>query len=220
MNPRHRDSVAFVRICSGYFERNMVVNHARTGSAMRLPRPYKFFADEREVVEEAFAGDIIGLPGNNLFAIGDTLSVSPTLEFEPIPRFPPEHFARLINLDVDKYKQFRKGLRQLESEGAMQVLHDSDAQRRDPILGVVGVLQFDVVRARLEDEYKVRTRLEALPHQFARYVEGPADQIDRLPWQYGLLRAQDEQGRLVGLFRSQHEINFYGDKYPELRFRQ
>lgn len=220
MNPRHRDSVAFVRICSGRFERNMPVNHPRTGKTIRLPRPYKFFAEEREVVEEAYPGDIIGLPGNRNFNIGDTISAGDVFSFDPIPRFPPEHFARLLNEDISKQKQFLKGIHQLETEGAMQVLHEVDAQRRDPILAVVGVLQFDVVQARLEEEYGVKTRLQTLPHQLARYVDGPEEQIEMLPWRYSMLRAQDSDGRLIALMNSEHELNFYSNKYPDITFSE
>jgi peptide chain release factor 3 len=218
MNPKHRDSVAFVRVCSGRFERNMQVNHPRTGKTMRLPRPYKFFADAREVVEEAYPGDIIGLPNNGHFAIGDTVCANDAFNFAPIPRFPPEHFARLINLEVSKHKQFSKGLQQLETEGAMQVFHEVEAQRRNPILAVLGTLQFEVVQARLENEYGVLTRLEMLPHQLARRVAGPPEQIERLPWRYGTLRTQDRSGQLVALFRTQHEFNFYSEQSPELDF--
>ena len=220
MNPKHRDSVAFLRICSGRFERNMVVNHARTGKSIRLPIPYKFFADEREVVEEAYAGDIIGLPGNRNFNIGDTLSSGRAFQFAPMPRFAAEHFARLINLDIGKQKQFLKGIQQLETEGAMQVLYEVDAQRRDPILAVVGVLQFEVVQARLEAEYGVQVRLETLPHQLCRFVEGDPAEIEKLPWRYsGMMKTQDSDGRLIGLFNSEHELNYYRDKYPKIQYK-
>lgn len=219
MDPRHRDSVAFLRVCSGRFERNMAVRHPRTGRQLKLSRPYSFFADERTVVDEAYAGDIIGLPGNRLFAIGDTLSGSRPFHFAPIPRFASEYFARLINLEIGKLKQFQKGLEQLETEGAMQVLFDADAMRRDPILAVVGLLQFEVVQARLVDEYGVQTKLEPLPHRLSRWVEGPDDVIAQLPWRYGVLRARDRDGRLVALFNSNHELAFYHEKYPDLVFR-
>lgn len=220
MNPRHRDSVAFVRICSGRFQRNITVNHSRSGRTIRLSRPYKFFAESREIVEEAYAGDIIGLPGKRLFNIGDTLSEESEFSFDPIPRFPAEHFARLINMDVNKQKQFLKGIHQLETEGAMQVLYETDAQRRDPILAVVGVLQFDVVQARLENEYNVPTRLEMLPHRLSRCITGPPEQIEQLPWRYsGMLRVRDAQERLIGLFNSEHELNYYRDKHPEIDFQ-
>lgn len=221
MDPRHRDSVAFIRICSGQFERNMTVNHARTGNTIRLSRPYRFFADEREVIDEAYAGDIIGVPSSRRdFAIGDTVSAEDLFEYERIPRFAPEHFARLIYTDVSKYKQFRKGLGQLETEGAMQVLHETNAARREPILAVVGVLQFDVVRARLEAEYNVVTRLEPLPYQVARLVEGPEEKVAALPWDMGLLRTQDSDGRLVALFRSEFEVGYYAERYPDVIFKE
>ena len=219
MNPKHRDSVAFLRICSGKFERNMSVNLARTGKSMKLPRPYKFFAESREVVDDAFPGDIIGLPGNHAFQIGDTLSEGKPFNFAPIPRFPAEHFARLINSDIGKQKQFQKGMEQLGREGAMQVLFQADALRRDPILAVVGVLQFEVVQARMENEYNVKTRLETLPHQLARWIEGPEEMIDALPWRYGMLKCHDLDGRLVALFSSPHELTYYAEKYPEIIFR-
>ncbi|MCP5098193.1 MAG: peptide chain release factor 3 [Chloroflexi bacterium] len=218
MDPRHRDSVAFLRICSGRFERNSQVKHQRSGKMIKLSRTYKFFADERAVVDEAFAGDIIGLPGNRNFSIGDTISGSSNFNFDPIPRFAPEHFARLINLDVSKQKQFLKGLRQLETEGAMQVLYETDAQKRDPILAVVGVLQFDVVKSRLEGEYNVKARLELLPHQVSRWVEGPKEELAKLPWRYSLMRTLDKDNRLVALFNSKHEFNYYQNKHPEIQF--
>jgi peptide chain release factor 3 len=219
MDPKHRDSVAFLRICSGRFERNAQVKHPRTGKILKLSRTYAFFAEQREVVDEAFAGDIIGLPGNREFNIGDTISSDKLLSFAAIPRFPAEHFARLVNLDVSKQKQFQKGIRQLETEGAMQVLHDADAQRRDPILAVVGVLQFEVVQARLETEYSVKTKLEPLPHRLCRWVDGPDAEIEKLPWRYGMLKTVDIDGRIVALFNSEHELNYYSEKYPALAFQ-
>lgn len=218
MDPRHRDNVAFLRICSGRFERNAQVKHQRTGKTLKLARTYTFFADERQVVEEAFAGDIIGVPGNKDFSIGDTLCIGKSFKFDPIPRFSPENFARLVNLDVSKQKQFNKGLEQLETEGAMQVLYEVDAGRRDPILAVVGVLQFEVVQARLENEYNVKTKLEPLPHQLSRWVEGESDEIEKLPWRYSMMRTTDQNGRLVALFNSEHEFNFYKNKHPNIQF--
>ncbi|MDJ0755541.1 MAG: peptide chain release factor 3 [Ardenticatenaceae bacterium] len=220
MNPKHRDSVAYIRIVSGKFERNMQVNHGRSGKTVRLSQPYAFFADSREIVDDAFAGDIIGLPANKIFGIGDTLSVSNGIEFSSIPRFAPEHFARLINEDITKQKQFLKGIDQLEKEGAMQIFFEADAFRRDPILAVVGVLQFEVVLARLLDEYRVKTRLDRLPHQLARWVEGPEDEIEQLPWRYGLLKTVDRDERLVALFSSPHELDYYAGKFPNITFRE
>jgi peptide chain release factor 3 len=218
MNPNHRDSVAFVRICSGRFERDMQVTHAQSARALRLPRPYKFFANEREVVEEAWPGDIIGLPNNGQFAIGDTLCAGGAFQFAPIPRFQPEHFAVLRNTDIGKQKQFQKGLRQLESEGAMQILYAAEALHREPILAVVGRLQFDVAQARLEAEYNVKTLLEPLPYRLARWLTGPAEDIDRLPWGHGLLKTRDEQDRLVALFGSPFDLTYCTDKFKQVTF--
>jgi peptide chain release factor 3 len=190
----------------------------RSGKTVKLPRPYKFFADEREVVEDAYPGDIIGLPNNREFRLGDTLSAGDLFNFVPIPHFPPEHFARLAVEDVAKQKQFLKGLQQLETEGAMHVLYETDAQRREPILAVVGMLQFDVVRGRLQEEYGVSTLLYPLPHRLCRLLDGPQAQIDALPWRYSMLRTRDANGRLVALMNSEHELNYYVNKYPELTF--
>ena len=218
MNPNHRDSVAFLRVVSGRFERDMTVTHASSGKSLRLPRPYRFFANEREVIEEAFPGDIVGLPSSGQFAIGDTLCAGAVFNFAPIPRFPPEHFALLRNTDIGKQKQFQRGLRQLETEGAMQVLFEADAAQRHPILAVVGRLQFEVVQARLEAEYGVKSILEPLPYKLARWLDGPPDAIDRLPWGHGLLRARDGRDRLVALFRSQFDLNYCLEKYPAVQY--
>ncbi len=158
MNPKHRDSVAFLRICSGRFERGMNLIHAQSGKTLRLLRPYKPFANEREILDEAFPGDVLGIPNTGDFAIGDTLCSGSAIQFASIPRFQPEHFALLRNTDLSKQKQFAKGLQQLESEGAVQILYNINAFKREPILAVVGQLQFDVVQARLKSEYNVPTR--------------------------------------------------------------
>jgi peptide chain release factor 3 len=219
MNPNHRDTVVFMRVCSGRFERDMSVYHPQSGKNVRLPRPYKFFANEREVLDEAYPGDIIGLPSTGQFSIGDTLVLGGHFKFAPIPRFQPEHFAVLRNVDVSKQKQFQKGLSQLETEGAMQVLYDTDAFRREPILAVVGMLQFDVVRARLESEYGVVTTLEPLSYRLSRWAEGPEEVLERLPWGHGLHKVRDNQDRLVVLFNSQFDLDYCLQKYPEVILR-
>ncbi|MCC7362370.1 MAG: peptide chain release factor 3 [Anaerolineales bacterium] len=220
MNPNHRDSVAFLRICSGRFERDMTVYHAQGERTLRLPRPYRFFANEREVIEEAYPGDIIGLPAGGQFAIGDTLAQERGFKFAPIPRFQPEHFATLRNTDIGKQKQFLKGLSQLETEGAMQVLYEVDAGQRHPILAVVGRLQFDVVQARLEQEYGVNAVVEPLTYKVARWIEGPPEALERLPWGHGLLRTRDLAGCLVALFRSPFDLNYCLEKFPEVQYLQ
>lgn len=218
MNPKHRDSVAFLRVCSGRFERGLSAFHPRSGKMIRLQRPYKLFANEREVVDEAYPGEIIGIPNNGEFAIGDTLCTGQPVVFTPIPRFQPEHFAELHLKDISKQKQFYKGLQQLETEGAVQVLYSVNAMKRAPILAVVGMLQFDVVQARLENEYTVKTRLESLPFTLARWVEGPPDVIESLPIRNDILLAHDSRDRLMMLFSSDFYIRYISEKYPQLHF--
>jgi peptide chain release factor 3 len=218
MNPKHRDSLAFLRICSGRFERGMTATHAQSGKTVRLQRPYKLFASEREIIDDAYPGDVVGLPNNGDFAIGDTITTARPFYFAPIPRFAPEHFATLRNIDLGKQKQFLKGLKQLETEGAVQVLHNVNAFRREPILAVVGVLQFDVVRARLESEYNVQTRLERLSYSLARWLDGPQKVIDSLPVREDILLTRDSSERYVVLFSSEFYLRYFSEKFPELKF--
>jgi len=220
MNPKHRDSVAFLRVCSGRFERGMLATHVQGAKPVRLQRPYKLFANEREIIDEAFPGDVVGLPNNGEFAIGDTLCTGAPLRFAPIPRFPPEHFALIHNIDLGKQKQFQKGFRQLENEGAVQMLYNINAFKREPILAVVGMLQFDVVQARLESEYNVPTRLEPLSYQMARWVHGPEDVVENLPTRHEVLFARDSRERLVALFGSPFYVNYYTEKFPALSFEE
>jgi peptide chain release factor 3 len=218
MNPKHRDSVAFLRICSCRFERGLSATHIQSGKTIRLQRPYKLFANEREVVDEAYPGEIIGLPNNGEFAIGDTLCTGEPVKFIPIPRFQPEHFAELHLLDISKQKQFLKGLRQLETEGAVQVLYNTNAMKRAPILAVVGLLQFDVVQARLENEYGVKTRLEVLNYTLARWIEGPEEVLASLPIRSDILLVHDSRDRLMMLFSSDFYLRYISEKYPQLHF--
>jgi peptide chain release factor 3 len=216
MNPRHRDSVAFVRICSGRFERGMEVFHAQTGKTHRLQRPYKLFANEREIIDEAHPGDVLGLPNTGGFDIGDTLWENKPFQFAPIPRFHPEHFALMHNKDLGKQKQFLKGLRQLETEGAVQVLYNVDAFKREPILAVVGELQFDVVQARLENEYNVPTSLERLESSAARWVTGPENMILRIADRSHVALCRDVDQNYVALFKEPFYVKYAGERFPEL----
>ena len=145
MDPRHRDRVAFVRVCSGRFEKDMVVNHARSGKNVRLSHPQKLFGQGRESLEAAYPGDVIGLNNPGVFAIGDTIYQGKKLEYEGIPFFSPELFAYLKNPNPSKFKQFRKGVTELREEGAVQIMYSADESKRDPILAAVGQLQFEVV---------------------------------------------------------------------------
>ncbi len=218
MNPRHRDSVAFLRICSGRFERGMDLIHAQSGKTLRLLRPYKPFANEREIVEEAFAGDVLGIPNNGDFTIGDSLYSGTPIRFASIPRFQPEHFALLRNTDLNKQKQFAKGLSQLENEGAVQALYNINAFKREPILAVVGQLQFDVVQARLKAEYNVPTELERLPHTLLRWIMGTAAAVENLPNRSEAIIARDSRNECVALFSTPFLLKYYAEKNPELQF--
>lgn len=220
MNPKHRDSVAFVRVCSGRFERGLNAVHAQSGKAIRLMRPYKLFANEREIVDEAFPGDVVGIPNNGMLGIGDTLFDGEPVRFAPMPHFPPEHFALLKNTDLSKQKQFTKGLQQLEKEGGVQVFYNANAFKREPILAVVGQLQFDVVQARLEAEYKVPTELERLPHTLARWVEGSDKAFASLPSRTEVLLARDSEDRKVVLFTAPFILKYYTEKYPDVIFKE
>jgi peptide chain release factor 3 len=172
MNPAHRDRVAFVRICSGVFKRGMVVKHVPSGRKIRLSQSKQFLAQDSTLVDEAFAGDVIGLFDPDIFRIGDTLTEKSNFTYEAIPRFQPEFFARLHLCKAMKRKQFIKGLEQLAEEGALQKYRDPRAEIESPIIGAVGALQFDVLEYRLKHEYGVDISLEHLPFTVARWVVG------------------------------------------------
>ncbi|MBI3783510.1 MAG: peptide chain release factor 3, partial [Deltaproteobacteria bacterium] len=216
MDPQHADRVAFVRVCSGRFVRGMDVIHSRTGKELSLKRSLQFRAQERMLIEEAFAGDIIGIWDPGLLRIGDSLSEKPNLEFAGIPRFSPEHFVRVILTEPFKRKQLKKGLDQLSEEGAVQVFFDRERLERDPILGAVGRLQFDVIQYRLKSEYSVDVRFEALPFQHARWVEGDFDaaDIERLG---GVLCLLDIEQRPLMLFKNDYWLRQIEERHKDLK---
>jgi peptide chain release factor 3 len=217
MDPRHRDRVAFVRVCSGRFEKDMTVRHARSGRTIRLSRPQKLFGQDREVVEDAYPGDVIGLNNPGMFAIGDTLYVGPKVEYEGIPCFSPEIFAWLRNPNPSAFKSFRKGVSELREEGAVQVLHDTDPSRRDPILAAVGQLQLEVVQYRLENEYGVATRLEPMEFNLARWVVEGWPSLEKLGRLFNCKTVRDAWDRPVLLFRNQWNLEQLQQDHPELR---
>jgi peptide chain release factor 3 len=207
-------------VCSGRFERGLNVIHTQSGKSIRLMRPYKLFANEREIVDEAFPGDVVGIPNNGILGIGDTLYVGEPVRFAAMPHFPPEHFALLKNSDLSKQKQFAKGLHQLEKEGSVQVFYNMNAFKREPILAVVGQLQFDVVQARLEMEYNVPTELERLPHTLVRWVEGSEKVVNGLPARAEAILARDSQDRKVVIFTAPYLLKYYSEKYPDVTFKE
>ncbi len=218
MDPKHRDSMAFLRICSGNFTRDMTVYLPRLGRSIRINRPHRLFASERETVEHAYPGDVIGLSNPGAFAIGDTVTGGEALQFARIPAFPPELFGRLRNAKVDKYKQFNKGLEQLMEEAVVQVFYPLDQIRREPILAAVGSLQFDVVVARLGAEYNVQTHIDTLPYVAARWVMGSPAALAAAKWPSQALRTQDRAGNMVVLFTSQWELNYCVENNPRIEF--
>lgn len=178
MNKAHRDRIAFMRIVSGKFEAGMEVNHIQGGKKIRLSQPQQMMAQDRKIVEEAYAGDIIGVFDPGIFSIGDTLCLSnEKFEFEGIPTFAPEHFARVRQMDTMKRKQFLKGVSQIAQEGAIQIFQELDSGMEEIIVGVVGVLQFDVLKYRLQNEYNVEIILENLPYEHLRWIANP-DEMD------------------------------------------
>ncbi len=216
MDPRHRDRVAFVRVCSGKFEKDMAVQHARTGRTIRLSRPQKLFGQDREVVEDAYPGDVIGLNNPGMFAIGDTLYVGPRLEYEGIPCFSPEIFAWLRNPNPSAFKSFRKGVNELREEGAVQILYDTDESKRDPILAAVGQLQLEVVQYRLEHEYGVQTRLEPLGFSVARWVVGGWSELEKVGRIFNCKTVRDAWNRPVLLFKNDWNLNQLVEEHPAL----
>lgn len=216
MDPKHRDRVAFVRVCSGKFEKDMTVSHARTGKIVRLSRPQKLFAQDREVIEEAYPGDVIGLNNPGVFAIGDTIYVGQKLEYEGIPSFSPELFAYLKNPNPSKFKQFQKGVSELREEGAVQIMYSVDASRRDPILAAVGQLQFEVVQFRMQSEYGVETLLEPLSYSVARWVVGGWDALQKVGRLFNTITVKDSYDRPVLLFKNEWNLNQIQADHPEL----
>ncbi|KAK9828060.1 hypothetical protein WJX81_006739 [Elliptochloris bilobata] len=206
MDARHRDKVAFIRVCSGRFEKGMKVRVARTGRTVALARPQRMFAQERETVLDGVAGDVIGLNNPGAFAIGDTLHTGPPLAFPAIPCFSPELFAYLRCTPGQK-KAFLKGLEGLLGEGAVQVLHSTDDFQTDPILAAVGALQFEVVQARMKSEYGVDTTLDPLPYSLARWAMGGWEGVASAGRLFNALAARDQWGRPVLLFRNEYALS-------------
>jgi peptide chain release factor 3 len=217
MDPKHRDRVAFVRVCTGKFEKDMTVSHARTGKTIRLSRPQKLFAQGRESIEEAYPGDVIGLNNPGVFAIGDTIYLGQKIEYDGIPCFSPELFAYLKNPNPSKFKQFQKGINELREEGAIQIMYSADEFKRDPILAAVGQLQFEVAQFRMLNEYGVETRLEMLPYSLARWVAGGWEALEKTGRLFNTVTVKDNWGRPVLLFKNQWNLHQVQEDHPNLK---
>lgn len=219
MDPRHRDRMAFLRVCSGRFEKDMSVYNPRSDETIRMSRPHRLFAQDRETVEVAYPGDIVGLSNPGVFAIGDTVcGDNESFSFKTIPPFQPELFAILRNQSVAKYKQFHKGIRQLREEGVMRVFNTIDTGKQEPIVAAIGELQFDVVLARLAAEYNVEAKTKRLPYTLACWITGNETDIAAIHWPSQSLRARDASGQLVVLFGSVWGVQYTAKNHPRVAF--
>tara|TARA_Y100001968_G_scaffold333907_1_gene400895 strand:+ start:19940 stop:21607 length:1668 start_codon:yes stop_codon:yes gene_type:complete len=216
MDPRHRDRIAFVRVCSGRFEKDMTVSHSRTGKQIRLSRPQKIFGQDRAVVDDAYPGDVIGLNNPGMFSIGDTLYRGKKIDYEGIPCFSPEIFSWLRNPNPSAFKNFRKGVNELREEGAVQILYDVDESKRDPILAAVGQLQLEVVQHRLENEYGVPTLLDPMGYQVARWVSDGWPALEKVGRIFNCKTVKDAWLRPVLLFKNDWNLNQLIEEHPDL----
>ena len=213
MNKAHRDRIAFMRICSGKFDAGMEVYHVQGDRKQRLSQPQQMMASERQVISEAYAGDIIGVFDPGIFSIGDTICMpGKKFRYEGIPTFAPEHFARVRQLDTMKRKQFIKGISEIAQEGAIQIFQEYNTGMEEIIVGVVGVLQFDVLKYRLENEYKVDIRLEELPYEYIRWIENEDIDLNRLVGTSDMKKIKDLKGRPLLLFINSWSVGMVLDR--------
>ena len=222
MNKAHRDRIAFMRICSGRFDAGMEVYHVQGDKKMRLSQPQQMMASDRHVVDEAFAGDIIGVFDPGIFSIGDTICMpGKKFAYEGIPTFAPEHFARVRQLDTMKRKQFIKGINQIAQEGAIQIFQEFNTGMEEIIVGVVGVLQFDVLKYRLENEYKVDIRLEMLPYEHIRWIENKEEvDVEHLTGTSDMKKVMDLKGNPLLLFVNPWSVGMTLDRNKGLKLAE
>ena len=218
MDPRHRDRVAFMRICSGRFEPGIEATISRTGRSMRLAQPQEFMAGERSFGESAVAGDVVGLHDRGNLRVGDTVTVIPGLDYPGVPRFSPEHFATVVLDNPLRRKHLDRGLRHLAEEGTILLLYSHSLSGPVPIVGAVGRLQFEVLVDRLKREYGVDVRLDALSYFGARWVTGPEAEIRRVTETYGRRRVEDAEGRPLLLFETEWALERTAEQVKSLTF--
>ncbi|SFR83855.1 peptide chain release factor 3 [Sphingomonas jatrophae] len=216
MNPMHRDRVAFMRLCSGKFRRGMKLNQVGTGKAIAVHSPILFFAQNRETAEEAFPGDIIGIPNHGTLRVGDTLTDGPARTITGLPNFAPEQLRRVVLKDPTKTKQLRKALDDLAEEGIIQVFYPEVGGQW--IVGVVGQLQLEVLISRLEVEYKVDAMLEPSPWNTARWIAGEADVLKTFIADHRAAIATDRDGRAVFMAKDNWELSYVEERNRSLRF--
>lgn len=207
MNKAHHDRIAFMRICSGKFQADKEVYHVQSGRKMRLSQPQQIMAQDRKVIDEAYAGDVIGVFDPGIFSIGDTLCApGKKFVYEGIPTFAPEHFCRLVHMDSMKRKQFMKGVTQIAQEGAIQMFQDYTLGMSEIIVGVVGTLQFDVLKYRLENEYGCEIRLEPLPYNYIRWVKDRTTDLNKISRISDCKRVKDMRDNPLLLFANEWSI--------------
>ena len=217
MNKAHRDRMAFMRITSGKYTKGMEVFHMQGNKKIKLSQSKQLMADDREEIQEAYSGDIIGVFDPGIFSIGDTICTPKhKFKFEGIPTFAPEHFARIRNTDTMKRKQFVKGVEQIAQEGAIQIFTEIGGSMEEIIVGVVGVLQFEVLEYRLKNEYNVNIKREPLGYQFIRWIDNEEIDLYSLNLSSDTKRVQDLRGKYLLLFSNQWGINWATDKNKEL----
>ncbi|EFM11791.1 peptide chain release factor 3 [Paenibacillus curdlanolyticus YK9] len=214
MNPAHRDRIAFLRICSGRFDRGMSVKHVRAGKDIKLSQPQQFLAQDRDIVESAYPGDIIGLFDPGIFRIGDSLAQGGSLEFNELPTFSPEIFAKVTVKNALKHKQYQKGIDQLTEEGTIQVFRTTSFE--ETILGVVGQLQFEVFEYRMRAEYGVEIQLHRQTYQFARWIVD--DKIDPSKFRINSTLVKDKKDNYVVLFENEYAMRTAMEKNPTAKF--
>lgn len=213
MNKAHRDRVAFMRICSGKFTAGMDVWHVQGDKEVRLSQPQQMMADDRHMVNEAYAGDIIGIFDPGIYSIGDTLCMSSDkFRFGGIPTFAPEHFARVRQIDTMKRKQFVKGITQIAQEGAIQIFEEPKGGMEEIIVGVVGVLQFDVLEYRLKNEYNVDIRMEQLPYEYIRWIKNDNIDLDAITGTSDMKKIRDLKGNPLLLFVNSWSVGMTLDR--------
>ena len=207
MNKAHRDRIAFMRICSGKFEAGMEVYHVQGNRKQKLLQPQQVMAQSRNVIDEAYAGDVIGIFDPGIFSIGDTICApGKKFKYSGIPTFAPEHFCRVVQTDTMKRKQFVAGITQIAQEGAIQIFKDYNLELSEIIVGVVGVLQFDVLKYRMENEYNCEVRLEPLPYTQMRWVKDNGFKLDDMRRSNEIKKAKDMKNNPLLLFQNEWNI--------------
>lgn len=213
MNKAHRDRIAFMRICSGKFDANREVYHMQGQKSMRLSQPQQIMADDRKILDIAYGGDIIGVFDPGIFSIGDTLTVANNkFNYEGIPTFAPEHFARVRQMDTMKRKQFMKGITQIAQEGAIQIFQEFNTGMEEIIVGVVGVLQFEVLKYRLENEYNVEIKMETLPYEHIRWIENKDIDVAKIVGTSDMKKVKDMKGNPLLLFVNSWSVGMTVDR--------